>query len=328
MIELLVVTAIFGILVGITVPAVMQARKSASRLHCLNNLRNVNLAILMAVDQQDRFPACGKFGPTTTHGSWVLDILPFIDQAAIYNRWNMDGGIADSGNQQLMKTFIPVLTCPNDISVVRDGDLSYAVNGGVGFTAQISGVHDCPVDPQGRKLDMNGNGVICPAPNGEAEDRDLFFQMGLFFNETYKWDVTIRHHTLATVTDGLSQTIVLSENVRVGYDPVDPQRYNWSSSDPYRTSFYFGNPCKNAKCSPGNVDYSQSNSGRFAINSGLMEPEGASQAPNSFHTGGVHMSFGDGSARFINQSLNGSVYAALMSPQGASLNDTLRQAIP
>jgi type II secretory pathway pseudopilin PulG len=328
-IELVVVTAILTILFSLLIPAVKKSRASAHRVECMNNIRNVNLAILQCTDNIGRFPACGKFGQTTTHGSWVLDILPYLDQTVLYNQWNWDGGVTDPANEILKQTSIRVLTCPDDISVKpKFGNLSYVVNGGVGFTARMNGIHDCPIDPDGRKLDLNGNGVVCPSDEGDLGDKQLFLAMGLFFNETWKWDVTIRHHTMATVTDGLSQTVVLSENVRAGYDPTDPNTNNWANSNPYRTSFYLGNPCQDATCHPGTVDYARCNRGNYAINSGLTKPEGTSPIPNSFHVGGVHMSYGDGSVKFMNQNLDGAVYAALLSPQGESLGSPLNQIIP
>lgn len=325
-VELIVVLAILAMLLSFGAPALSRARQRAKKLECSNNLRNVNFAMIQTADQHGRFPACGKFGRTGMHHSWVLDILPYLEQTAVYNQWNQDAGLSYPPNQSLAQRFIPVLACPSDRSVDPEGgNLSYVVNGGVGFTAQISGVHDCPIDPQGRRMDLNGNGQTCIATgvtDGEPSDKDLFFRMGLFFNETYKWDMTVRHHRPDTIFDGLSQTIVLAENVRAGFDPSDPNINNWANSNPYRTSFYIGNPCNNASCTSGAVDYNRCNAGTAAINSGLESEEGASPVPNSFHDGGVYMAFGDGRVQFISEKLDGRVYAALVSPHGTMLDET------
>lgn len=332
-VELIVVLAIIVTLASLGAPALSRSRQRAKLLECTNNLRNVNLAMLQAADDLGRFPACGNFGKVGMHHSWVLNLLPYLDQSPLYTKWNQDAGLGYPGNQTLAQTHIPVLTCPIDRSVdIEGGNLSYVVNGGVGFTAQIGGIHDCPIDPQGRKLDLNGNGQTCVTAGtveGDPSDKDLFFKMGLFFNETWKWDISVRHHRLDSVVDGLSNTILLAENVRVGFDPADPNVNNWATSNPYRTSFYIGNPCPSAACLPGSIDYRQANSGTAAINSGLGAAEGTSTAPNSFHEGGVNMAFGDGRVLFINEKLDGNVYAALVSPQGMELDDTeLKQMIP
>jgi prepilin-type N-terminal cleavage/methylation domain-containing protein/prepilin-type processing-associated H-X9-DG protein len=321
-IELLVAIAVIGILVALLLPAVQQVRAAARRTQCSNNLRNIDFAMLNVADSMGRFPACGNFGRTGNHHSWVIDVLPWLEQTAISDHWEKDRPIDDPVNAPLSENHIPILTCPDDISVGGGGDLSYVVNGGIGFTAFV-GVHDCPIDPDGNRLDLNGNGLTCspdPTADGDPSDRKLFFRMGLFFNETWKWDVTVRHHRFATVTDGLSQTIVLSENVRTGFDPSAPgPAKSWASNAPYMTSFYIGDPCPHGNCLVGAVDYRRCNAGRYAINSGLAEPEGSSPIPNSFHAGGVHMAFGDGHVRFVSERLDGRVYAALASPQGRML---------
>ena len=234
MIELVVVIAIISILMSLLLPAVQQSQSAARRVECASRMRNVNLAMLDVLEAGLRFPACGNFtAQFGRHHSWVVDVLPWLDQADIANRWNKDLSIYDPVNEPLTHLSFPVLTCPADISVVPgQGNLSYVVNGGVGFTVFYNGVHDCPVDPQGRKLDLNGNGVSCPASgtgDGQPTDKDLFLRMGLFFNETWNSDITQRHHTAASVTDGLSNTVVFSENVRTGYNPA-------ASSDPWSSS--------------------------------------------------------------------------------------------
>jgi len=119
----------------------------------------------------------------------------------------------------------------------------------------------------------------------------------------------------------------VTENARAGYDPDDP-RSSFASPNPYRCAFYIGNPCPGGKCSKGNVDYSLSNSAEDRINSGLWSPEGRSPVPNSFHTGGVNMAFADGHVVFMNETIDGAIYAALASPQGLTLNETpLKQVV-
>ncbi len=151
--------------------------------------------------------------------------------------------------------------------------------------------------------------------------------MGLFFLENWISGGTVRHHALADVKDGLSQTFMVTENARVGYDPLDGNA-SYASPDPFRCAFYIGNPCPTGTCAAGAVDYSLCNSGSYRINSGRAKPEGRSPVPNSFHEGGVHMAFADGHVTFLSESIDGAVYAALTSPQGMLLEMTpLQQAI-
>ena len=332
-IELLVSIAVISILIALLLPAVQSARAAARRTQCKNNLRNIGLALVQVAETQGRFPASGNYGWNAStssgqnHHTWVLDVLPYLEQASISDRWDKDRPITDPQNEPLMHSHVPVLTCPDDISVTGDGDLTYVVNGGIGFTVRYhNGVRDCPVDQDWKPLDLNGNGFACSSSNPNADgyptDKDHFWKMGMFFLETWgDWEITRRHHRFGSVTDGLSNTILASENVRAGRDPSKANQ-TWANPNPYGHSFYIGNPCENADCSPGNVDYNRSNAGKHAINSGLASPEGSSPVPNAFHPGGVHMAFGDGRVQFISETISGPVYAALASPQGGRLSRT------
>ncbi|WP_194242441.1 DUF1559 family PulG-like putative transporter [Gimesia benthica] len=327
-VELLVSTAVIGVLAALALPAIQTARNSARQVQCLNNMRNISLGILQATDTAGRFPACGYYGDGTpasvgAYRSWVVEILPFIDQSMIYDKWDVEKSYNDPVNKPLANTHIPVLTCPSDkTEVVGNGNLTYVVSSGVGFTTMRNGVHDCPVDTTQRKLDLNGNGITCNSStsgDGTPSDREIFTQMGLFFNETWKGEIrSKRHHSMATITDGASNTMLVSENLRTGYNPKNPTD-NWASPNPYLTSFFIGNPCLNGNCSSGNVDYNRSNSGASAINSGISQPEGSSPYPSSLHDGGVNVGLCDGRVQFISQNIDGKVYASLASPQGQSL---------
>ncbi len=227
----------------------------------------------------------------------------------------------------MTRAYIRVYVCPVDISRSDDrrgGDLSYAVNGGIGYSARHLDIADCPVDPEHRTLDLNGNGIVCPdepESDGDPSDRTYFKLFGLFFLENWISAGTVRHYALADVKDGLSQTFMVSENVRVGYDPRS-EHASFATPDPLRCAFYIGNPCGTGNCTADAVDYSLSNSGGNRINSGRTKPEGRSPIPNSFHDGGVHMAFADGHVRFLSESIDGAVYAALASPQGMLLEGT------
>src|SRR6188768_3739919 len=94
LIELLVVIAIIAILIALLLPAVQQAREAARRTQCKNNLKQLGLALHNYHDIYQRFPR--SFGNQSVDGSgnerwghsqWV-GLLPFFDQAPLYNQWN------------------------------------------------------------------------------------------------------------------------------------------------------------------------------------------------------------------------------------------------
>ena len=136
--------------------------------------------------------------------------------------------------------------------------------------------------------------------------------------ETWNTEITKRHHALADVTDGLSQTIMLAENVRVGANPAEP-RASFADPNPLLCAFYFTDPCLNQKCDAGNVNYQLANADPWKINSGRTKPEGVSAVASGFHPGGVVVALSDGSVRMLQENIDGSVYAALLTPQGTQL---------
>lgn len=337
LVELIVVMGIISLLVALAIPAVGKARQAARRTQCLSNLRNMTFGLTQYDHFNDRLPASGFYfdpptGPGGPHHSWAVAILPFLDQKNVFDKWDLDKPITDPANEPLTKSYIPVFVCPMDLTrnKKKQGDLSYAVNGGWGFTFKTgSGVRDCPMSPFGGRLDFNGDGASCAGTPADDGDRELFTKLGLFFLENWDPDyqgATVRHHAIGDIQDGTSQTFLVSENVRAGFDPEDPQA-SFADPNPWRSAFYIGNPCANGTCSDGNVDYSRCNQGDSKINSGVWSPEGRSPVPNSYHDGGVHMAYADGHVKFLSEDIDGAVYAALASPKGMLVEGPLKQVI-
>src|SRR3954467_13906096 len=85
LIELLVVIAIIAVLIALLLPAVQQAREAARRSECKNKLKQIGLAFHNYHDSLNILPI-GAHGDQTGH-VWCRYILPYIDQANIYNQW-------------------------------------------------------------------------------------------------------------------------------------------------------------------------------------------------------------------------------------------------
>lgn len=343
LVELLVVITIIGMLMSLLLPAVMSARAAGRRAQCMNNLHQVSLAMLSEVSAKGRFPASGHFtvtGPEQYHG-WVVTLLPWLERNDIFAEWHWDLNYNDPANESLASLGVPVLVCPDDFTAVPGhGNLSYAVNLGFAITMGSPAL-DCPnsfhiaENAIWAPLDFNGNGVVCPGGGSEdGGDMKLFYQTSLFFLENWPPGTFpqryVHYHTLDSIFDGASNTIMLAENIRAGYDPV--RNTSWASPWPANNGFFLSSyVCENRSCAAGKVDYRRANDSSQepyrleAINSSRDQAESEAPWPSSLHPGGVHTAFADGHIHFLSEQIDGAVYAALVSPQGMLIRGPLAQ---
>jgi len=128
LVELLVVIAIIGILVSLLLPAVQAAREAARRIQCVNHLKQIGLAFINHENQHGHLPTGGwgtlwvgdpDRGPGEAQpGGWVFNILPFIEEIALYEM-AADGDrdtitpAQRSGARQTMETPLAFMHCPS-----------------------------------------------------------------------------------------------------------------------------------------------------------------------------------------------------------------------
>ncbi len=186
LVELLVVIAIIGILVSLLVPAVQSARESSRRSSCSNNLKQLGLAVHSFESQRGRLPRSGtdqqpfkelrKLGVGMKF-SWVVLLLPYLDQQTIYERFDLSTNILrqsdDPQNEQIAS-----LQCPSDESTGRRYTTS-----------------QCPLCVGNFYGKANYAAFVSPS------------QLGL----TWQGSLSEAGRRLAEVTDGLSQTILIGE---------------------------------------------------------------------------------------------------------------------
>ena len=224
LIELLVVIAIIAILIALLLPAVQQAREAARRTQCKNNLKQVGLAFHNYHDTQNCFPinyawrtipGGGGGGPAiaNTGKSWLQMILPYIEQANLYNQIDFGAGLVGTTpavlqNQTVANTVLAAYLCPSDnennngrignrsdVNVTPPGTwavTNYKACAGSNWAWGIAAWN--PVSsPSGKNAGSTnglnaGNGILCSNQantNGPTRMRDL--------------------------TDGTSNTVVIGE---------------------------------------------------------------------------------------------------------------------
>src|SRR5947199_6053705 len=90
LVELLVVIAIIGVLVALLLPAVQQARESARRMSCQNNIKQLGIALHNHHDTKNTFPTGALntgINGTPCYTTWTIEILPFMEQQALYQQY-------------------------------------------------------------------------------------------------------------------------------------------------------------------------------------------------------------------------------------------------
>ena len=310
LIELLVVIAIIGVLVSLLLPAVQQARESARRSQCVNNLKQLGIAMQMYADTNGSLPPA-NLGPVHQF-SPLARLFPHLEQAALYNAFNFNLGLRAGGNAPVRpenltatQTVVAVFLCPSDPSndVVLDPEYrpgNYVANAG-------SGMKD-----DGNFLDPTPDGVCFAG----------------------------RAARLSEIRDGLSQTCLLSEslvgdgqNLPAGAQGnVRRQYIHLGSEQPPMTR---PNPANCAIGSPfpwrGNRNYGWA-IGRLdaALYNHVLRPN--DPAPDCYHThvrgwkaaraehpGGVNVLFCDGHVQFIKDSVAIDVWRALATRRGGEV---------
>jgi prepilin-type N-terminal cleavage/methylation domain-containing protein/prepilin-type processing-associated H-X9-DG protein len=298
--------------------------------------------------------------------SWVVEILPYIDNQDLFNQWNKQLQFNDTtppaaggaSNAKIGTTAIGILRCPDDnTALTGNGNLSYVVNSG------FQRWHAIPYAWNGYQGDGipagagPSNTILNWSPvagSGSAANWQTYYgfcqKLGMMFlgtdAGTLPWDYKT---TVSSIVDGASSTLLLGENTLAGFSNGSPLSgnipTNWACPFPTFIMFaasddvcYFGGAagdCASAKlASNGSIDgpgWSFANTKganlyQF-INYGQqnLTVEGTAPFVNSGHPSGTNFAFADGAVRFISDSIDGTVYAKIITPQGSRLPGFFKQ---
>jgi prepilin-type N-terminal cleavage/methylation domain-containing protein/prepilin-type processing-associated H-X9-DG protein len=280
LIELLIVIAIIGTLVGLLVPAVQKVREAANLVSCKNNLKQIGVALHAYHDTARAF-APGYCDPTPwplpDNGpgwGWGAFLLPYLDQENLYRRINFRLDVGDPANAAAVGTFLEIFYCPSDTLLT-----TFTVNDGGARSWTLA---------QGSYVACNGNDGV--------DDFTTPPHTGSFVRAAKGFQIT-------EILDGLSNTFFVGERaVRLSFS-------TWAGGPTGALNPFVQAPGSfGAECT-----LLMSHCGSRPPNDPSVTDADATACA---HQTGVNFLFGDGSVRFISNGIDVSIWQALATRAG------------
>jgi prepilin-type N-terminal cleavage/methylation domain-containing protein len=305
LVELLVVIAIIGVLVGLLLPAVQSAREAGRRTSCLNNMKQIGLAMHGSVAARREFPPSSNSGfgrgvwlyssiyssdPTSLEirlHSFASLILPYAEANDVFGSIDYGKSSLDPANRTAASTILPMYRCASYTGNVYSKDPLYVRPESVGFD---------------KFAIRNYAALGAKTISGLSGQDPRFPADGVMYPQSKT--------TLQQITDGTSKTLLLTEtregNAAVWIDgstaAVTPRPYAEDDSTGYTLPVVAIN-----------------HEAYFPQTQQNQNPITQNWGPSSQHAGGANHLLCDGSAKFIAETIGVDTYDALTTRNGGDL---------
>jgi prepilin-type N-terminal cleavage/methylation domain-containing protein/prepilin-type processing-associated H-X9-DG protein len=312
LIELLVVIAIIAVLIALLLPAVQAVREAARRAQCVNNLKQIGIAC------HNYHAVTGVLPPGSRSccwGTYFHFVLPYVEQAAIFNGYNLQGSWAPMG-------MMPVPTTPTG----PQSDIRYGSSHNITMATLRLSSFICPTDlPNAPVINIPNYNYVCNFGNTtNAQDtyQQVPFMGAPFANVETDGSRTVSTcFTFASVIDGLTNTMLMAECIQGQLQDLrgfiewgDASNFTaWSAPNSPLPDIMSQNCNIPAPGTPLNPP--------CVIGSGPL-PNTANptrHGARSRHPGGLNATMADGSVRFIKNSINLQVWRALSTSRGGEV---------
>ncbi len=340
LVELLVVIAIIGILIGLLLPAINAAREAGRRASCMNNVKQIALALNNHLSSYGYLPPGVKVTPNfaatpgtysiwyeaenkTVAGqsgaSWMLYILPFMEYHDIHDQWDLNHSVLV--NQALAQTDIKEFYCPSRRSGVRPGDVEIMFgnwkSGGTDYGGCVGRVDGWvnSTGPLGVEHLLDDAEYIVPGV-ADASDADQQQETAVEVGVFYPNSRTV----LSQITDGAANTIMVGELQRL-YTPSSVPANQSNAAD------YLGGATSNDGWACGGVANLFDGNTNVPIQGFVDKGEpgginnGFFESAGSLHPGGANFGAVDGSVHFINENIDQVTFSLLCSMADSGIFD-------
>jgi prepilin-type N-terminal cleavage/methylation domain-containing protein/prepilin-type processing-associated H-X9-DG protein len=351
LIELLVVISMIGVLIALLLPAVQAAREAARRAQCVNNLKQIGIALHNYYNAITTFPSGyidyqnnPSFTPDLDMGpgwGWAALSLPFMEQQPLYSAINFNLGITSPSNSTAVVTSLTVFQCPSDgynpqPCVLYDITCTRVIATVAHSNyAAVCGWEECFMNAGGNPQPFyvnNNDPYDSPITAGDPTDGIYGMSgvtcgfgpagIGMFWRNSNTRD--------ASVTDGLSNTLAVGERC-TAHSPTTwvgavtgARCPAWMATQPWTAPNTPPSQCQDQGngTAYNNADFGEA----LCLGHGDATHKPNSDKPVwdpdvfwSMHPSGCNFLFGDGSVRFLKSTMNGPTYQYLMTRAGGEV---------